>query len=197
LIRKRAKRAVGADNELLSGLDDDRTGRSIGVGGENGCSFGGAVISSACRRLAHAICVTVLVFVLAIGFAACSRPSAAPPPDATTLLQGIPAADEGKYPSLQASKHWSNPYLVIRSDRVGLLTGVAANEEQMLKPEEVLNALAALPASAWPYGRAVAILVEEKPTTVETEKIELRRNRGIVEGDLRSAHVEIRWIPTS
>jgi hypothetical protein len=51
------------------------------------------------------------------------------------------------------------------SGTVGLLTGVAANEEQILKPEEVLKALAQLPASAWPYGRAVAILVDAKPTS--------------------------------
>jgi hypothetical protein len=129
--------------------------------------------------------------------AACSRQSAPLPPDAATVLQAIAAADPAKYPSLQETKHWSNPYLVIRPDAVGLITGVAANEEQILKPEEVLNALARLPASAWPYGRAVAILVEEKPTASEPDKIALRRNRGIVAGDLQGAHVAIHWIPTS
>jgi hypothetical protein len=112
-------------------------------------------------------------------------------------LQSIAVANPAKYPSLQEAKHWSNPYLVIRADRVGLLSGAAANEEQLLKPGEVLNALAQLPASAWPYGRAVAILVDEKPKSSEQEKIELRRNRGIVEGDLRGAQVAISWIPTS
>ena len=98
------------------------------------------------------------------------------------------------FPALQETKHWSNPYLVIRPATVGLLTGVAANEEQILKPEEVLNALARLPASAWPYGRAVAILVDEKPTASEADKIAIRRNRGIVAGDLEGAHVAIDWI---
>jgi hypothetical protein len=64
----------------------------------------------------------------------------------------------------------------------------------MLKPEEVLNALAQLPASAWPYGRAVAVLVDEKRASAEQEKVALRRNRGVVEGDLQGAHVAIRWI---
>ena len=134
---------------------------------------------------------------MTFSLAACSRQSSPPPPDAATLLQSIAAADPAKYPSTQAPRHWSNPYLVIRPDAVGLLTGIAANEEQILKPEEVLNALAQLPASAWPYGRAVAILVEEKPTASEPEKIALRRNRGIVAGDLQGAHVAINWIPTS
>jgi hypothetical protein len=126
----------------------------------------------------------------------CSRPSASPPQAPATLLQTIAAADPSKLPSLQQTKHWSNPYLVIRPDTVGLLTGIAANEEQILKPEEVLNALSRLPASAWPYGRAVAIVVDEKPTSSEQDKIALRRNRGIVAGDLEGAHVAISWIST-
>jgi hypothetical protein len=108
------------------------------------------------------------------------------------LLRSIVPADPQKYPP--AAKQWSNPYLVIRADRVGLLSNAAPNEEQVLKPEEVLNALAQLPASAWPYGRAVAILVEEKQTSSPQEKVALRRNRGIVEGDLDEAHVAIRWM---
>jgi hypothetical protein len=138
-------------------------------------------------------------FVVLVTFSlpACSRQSAPPPPDAATLLQAVSPADAAKLLSLQESKHWSNPYLVVRPDAVALLSGIAANEEQILKPEEVLNALAHLPASAWPYGRAVAILLDEKPTIPEQDKIALRRNRGIVEGDLQGAHVAIRWIPTS
>jgi hypothetical protein len=144
--------------------------------------------------------VSVLVFDLMMSLAlpACSRPNVPAPPDAATLLQGIPAADPAKYPafslSLRETKHWSNPYLVIRADSVGLLNSVTANEEQILKPEEVLNALARLPASAWPYGRAVAILVDEKPTASEADKIAIRRSRGIVAGDLLSAQVAINWI---
>jgi hypothetical protein len=128
--------------------------------------------------------------------AACSRQNPPPPPDAATLLQSVAAADPAKYPTTPERAHWSNPYLVIRPDAVGLLTGVAANEEQILKPEEVLNALAQLPVSAWPYGRAVAILVDEKPTSSEPDKTALRRNRGIVAGDLQGAHVAIHWIST-
>jgi hypothetical protein len=78
-----------------------------------------------------------------------------------------------------------------------MLTSVSANEEQILKPEEVLNALARLPASAWPYGRVVGILVEEKPSASEADKIAIRRSRGIVAGDLQGADVAIQWISTS
>lgn len=145
--------------------------------------------------MAHIVLILLLFFVTMLD--GCSRPSASAPPDAATLLQFVKEANPAKYPSLQESTHWSNPYLVIRADRVGLLSGMAANEEQKLKPEEVLNALAQLPAPAWPYGRVVAILVDEKASAPEQDKIAIRRNRGIVDGDLQGAHVSIRWIPTS
>jgi hypothetical protein len=149
------------------------------------------------RGSAVAVCSAVLIFLLGSSFGACSRRSAPPPPDAAARLEGISAADPAKYPAIRESKHWSNPYLVIRPDRVGLLTDVAANEEQILKPDEVLNTLAQLPAAAWPYGRAVAILVDEKQANSEQDKVALRRIRGIVEGELQDAKVAIRWIPTS
>ena len=169
------------------------------MGGEDGRSSGGAVSVGARRFGFRTTCVSSLIFpfLFVAGLVACSRQNAAPPPDAATRLQSIAAADAAKYPSLQEGKHWSNPYLVIRADHVGLLSDVAANEEQLLKAGEVLNALAQLPASAWPYGRAVAILVDEKNATSEQSKVALRRNRGIVEGDLEGAHVAIRWIPKS
>jgi hypothetical protein len=132
-----------------------------------------------------------------LSFSACSRDKEPPPPDAVTLLRAVSAADPASYPSSKEHAHWSNPYLVIRPEGVGLLTRVAANEQQILKPEEVLNALARLPVSAWPYGRAVAILVDEKPSASEPDKVALRRNRGIVAGDLEGAHVAINWIPAS
>ena len=138
----------------------------------------------------------VVVLTISLWFA-CSRQNVPAPPDAAAQLQTIPAADPAKYPALEEHQHWSNPYLVIRPDAVGLVTGVTANEEQILQPGEVLNALARLPASAWPYGRAVAILVEGKPAASESDKVAIRRSRGIVEGDLESAHVAINWIPTS
>ena len=143
----------------------------------------------------HAL--AALGFLLVTFGLACSRRSAPPAPDPATLLQAIPAADSTKYSALGRSKHWENPYLdlVIRPQAVALLTSVNANEEQILKPEEVLPALARVPAAAWPYGRVVAVLAEGNPNSSEQDKVAIRRNRGIVEGDLRSAQVAIYWVP--
>jgi hypothetical protein len=41
------------------------------------------------------------------------------------------------------------------------------------------------------------VLVDAKPTSSEEEKTALRRNRGIVAGELQTAHIAIHWIPSS
>ena len=74
-------------------------------------------------------------------------------------------------------KAWRNPYLIIRVDGVGLLDP-ANNEQHLLKPDEVLDALAALPATAWPYGRVV-VVTENPLTNSEEQKVAIRRNRAL------------------
>lgn len=174
-------------------------GRRFSLGGEGRHACGGAVSLLGTRRSMREICFSflpTLIVAMSFSLAACARHDVPAAPDASALLQNIGAPDPQKYPT-QENKHWGNPYLVIRTDAIGLLSSAAANEEQMLKPQGVLLALAHLPASAWPYGRVVAILVQEKPTASEQEKIALRRSRGIVAGDLEGAHVAIHWIAAS
>jgi len=140
------------------------------------------------QRLAPFLCA----LAISLSLTACSR-SAPPPPDAATLLQKLPLGNPAKYPDMRRVKSWSNPYLVVRPDGIGLVTSIAAHEERILKPDEVLEALAQLPPSAWPYGRVVAILVDARPASSEQDKIAIRRNRGIVAGELQGAHVAIEW----
>jgi hypothetical protein len=131
---------------------------------------------------------------ISLSLTACSR-NPPPPPDAATLLQNLPAGDPAKYPHVHQTRNWGNPYLVVRPDGIGLVTSIAAHEERILKPDEVLDALAQLPPSAWPYGRVVAILVDTRPTSSEQDKIAIRRNRGILAGELQGAHLAIEWEP--
>ena len=163
------------------------------------------------RRADLLICtLTICALAASLVPAACSsRSDTQPAPDAFVVLRNIPAASPAKYAGLQEKKNWQNPYLVVRADGVGLLTGVTANQEQILKPEDVLDTLARLPSSAWPYGRVAAILVQEQSgrsgqdsgrnseQQSEQQKVALRRNRGTVAGELERAHVEIVWMPSS
>jgi hypothetical protein len=144
--------------------------------------------------------VTLLLLVLLSLCAACSGPRKAPDTEtlaaaASAKLQSIPAADPQKYRALKGMKNWRNPYLTVSGDSIALLDP-EDSEQRPLKPDEVLTTLAALPASAWPYGRVVA-LAEEASSGGEEQRIAVRRNKGIVAGTLEGAHIEIVSVPAS
>lgn len=133
--------------------------------------------------------------LLCVFMAACSSQSAAPTaPDPSALLQAIPLADAAQYERVPDMKGWRNPYLIIRADSVALLDS-ADSAEIILKNDEVLGALARLPASDWPYGRVVAA-AENGVRASEQDGVAIRRNKGIVGGMLQGAHVAVRWVPT-
>ena len=123
----------------------------------------------------------------------CSQQHGAQAPDPQTLLQAIPAADSAKYEHIRDMRKWQNPYLIVRADGVALYDS-ADSAEIILKTEELLPTLAKLPASNWPYGRVVAA-AESGAGGSETERIAIRRNKGIVGGMLEGAHIMVTWVP--
>jgi hypothetical protein len=126
--------------------------------------------------------------------ASCSRPPAAPAtPAAEVRIQQIPPADPQKYSAMRDMKAWRNPYLIVRIDGVGLLD-VSNNEQQIVDPDKLSEALARLPSSAWPYGRVVAIQ-ESGAAGSDEDKVKLRKNRALVAGALESMKVVINWVP--
>jgi len=91
-------------------------------------------------------------------------------------------------------KGWQNPYLIIKVDGVALLDA-GNHEEILLKAPELAQALAKLPASAWPYGRVVA--VTENGVRAVGDDVPIRKNRAIVAGTLERLNVLIKWIPSA
>jgi len=89
-------------------------------------------------------------------------------------------------------KKWRNPYLIVRPDGVALFD-VADSAEILLNPDELLPALAKLPATNWPYGRVVAA-AETGAAKSEQDHISIRRNKGIVGGMLAGAHIAVKWV---
>jgi len=92
-------------------------------------------------------------------------------------------------------KNWRNPYLLVLPEGIGLLD-LSNNEQHLLNPDDVLRALADLPASAWPYGRVV-VVSQNAVTGSEEQRIAIRRNKGILAGSLENAHVLINWVPSA
>jgi hypothetical protein len=111
---------------------------------------------------------------------------------ANTQLESIPAAKAEVYKKVDL-KAWKNPYVIVRSDGVGLLD-VINSEEHILKIDELPDALAKLPASAWPYGRVVALADDRSPAA---DKTRIRDNKAAIASMLHSSQVEIQWVPSS
>ena len=123
----------------------------------------------------------------------CSQKPAAKESDPQAILQAIPAANSAQYERVHDMKTWRNPYLIVRTDGVALFD-TADNAEIILKPDELLPALAKLPASNWPYGRVVAA-TENSSRQSDQDGIAIRRNKGIVGGMLEGAHIAVKWVP--
>lgn len=135
------------------------------------------------------------IFILLAALTACEQPSAQQQPDPQAVLQAIPSADSAKYESVRDMKNWRNPYLIVRPDGVALYD-TADSAEIILKPNELLPALAKLPSSDWPYGRVVAA-TENNLRTSDQDGVAIRKNKGIVGGLLQGAHIAVRWVPTA
>jgi hypothetical protein len=133
--------------------------------------------------------------ILLLALAGCSREPAPQAPDPQTILQAIPPADSAKYTHIRDMKNWRNPYLIVRADGVVLFDS-ADSAEILLKPEDVVPALAKLPASYWPYGRVVAAQ-ENAVRGSEQDGVAIRRNKGIVGGLLQGAHIAVEWVPSA
>ena len=91
-------------------------------------------------------------------------------------------------------KQWRNPYLIVGQDGISFFD-VSDSEERLLKENELLDTLAALPASAWPYGRVVAVQ-EVGISQSEDGNAAIRRNRAILAGTLEEAKILIEWVPS-
>ena len=135
--------------------------------------------------------LAAFVLPLSLLLLACSPENTAKPPDPQTALQAIPAADPAQYDRIQDMRKWRNPYLIVRADGVATFDW-ADSTEILLKTDEVLPALASLPATSWPDGRVVAAAVEARAT--DQDRVAIRRNKGIVGGILARAHVAVKWV---
>jgi len=141
-----------------------------------------------------------MALALAAALGSCSSGPKAPDAAAREVaaavqLQTIPPADPEKYRGMKDMKNWRNPYLIILPEGVALLDA-SNNEQHLLKTDEFLSELAALPRSAWPYGRVV-VVTENALSSTQEQRVAIRRNKGIVAGTLESAHVLINWVPSA
>ena len=142
--------------------------------------------------LLRLVCLLMLTAMLV----ACNETPAPQAPDPQTILQAIPEADSAKYEHIRNMKNWRNPYLIVRADGVALFDA-ADNTVTVLKPKDLLPALAELPTSNWPYGRVVAAVEASGKNASEQDRVAIRRNKGILGGLLQGAHIAVDWVPSA
>ena len=107
-------------------------------------------------------------------------------------VQQIPLPSKSRYLAVKNLTAWENPYLTVQANMVtlhvtvadanpstmgsgGLLRPVGARREDLnVRTTDLPSAINAIPTTAWPYGRVVA--VEEAHDAPQNARPELRRN---------------------
>ena len=140
----------------------------------------------------------IAALLLSAALVACSASSgkqqSGPAPSAAARLAAISDADASQYAHLPSMKQWRNPYLIVSQDGISFFD-VSNSEERVLKENELLDTLAGLTSSAWPYGRVVAVQ-EVGISQSEEANAAIRRNRAILAGTLEEAKILIEWVPS-
>lgn len=109
------------------------------------------------------------------------------------LLEQIPPPAKSRYMAIHTKSSWDNPFLVVAANTVslrvmnpapprsGLIPGgdmmqpVSARKNILeLRLSDLPEALASVPEADWPYGRVIA--VEEDPSEVRANRVQVRRN---------------------
>jgi hypothetical protein len=104
----------------------------------------------------------------------------------------VPLPSKSRYLTVRSRTNWENPFVTVDADTLmirvthedantssigqgGFLRPVGARRESLtIRLSELPSALAALPESAWPYGRVIA--VEETPASTPAVRLKVRRN---------------------
>jgi hypothetical protein len=107
-------------------------------------------------------------------------------------LERVPLPSKNLYIDVHEPGAWANPFLSVEADTLNLRINLAdANpspvgegtmlrpaaarrQEVQLRPTELAEAIVALPASAWRYGRVIA--VAEAPGASRKDRPKIRRN---------------------
>jgi len=120
------------------------------------------------------------------------RASAAAEDEDRQEMNGIPLPSKNVYMAIHTRQSWVNPFLIVTRSTVNLsilypdtgpanspgsefLRPVAARRRSLeLRLSDLPTALAATPASVWPFGRVIA--VEEDPAATRADRPQIRRN---------------------
>lgn len=150
------------------------------------------------RHAATAALAASVTFMLPALLAGCSRASATSLPDpqevavARQQMELVPPPSKSRYMAIRSISGWENPYLTVQANMTtlhvtladanpstlgvgGMLRPASARRQDVtIRISDLPDALDAIPQTAWPYGRVVA--VEEAHGTPKSDEPAVRRN---------------------
>lgn len=106
-------------------------------------------------------------------------------------LAAIPLPTKSLYVDIHEPSAWNNPFVTVGPDMISLhivladankstfgegtmLRPAAARKQEIqLRPSDLANAISAIPVSAWPYGRVIAVAESPAP---QKDRPTVRRN---------------------
>ncbi len=127
-------------------------------------------------------------------------------------LARIPLPTKSLYLDIREPSVWANPFLSVEADTLNLRVNFAdANTSELgqgtmlrpagarrqeveLRPDELADAIVALPLSAWRYGRVIAIA--EAPGASPKDRPKIRRNVEVAMQQLNDLGVLVEEWPT-
>jgi hypothetical protein len=107
-------------------------------------------------------------------------------------LESIPLPTKSMYVDVHEPSAWANPFISVGADMITLRImladanpspvgegtmlrpAAARRQELQLRPADLAKAVAAIPLSAWKYGRVIA--VAESPSAAPKDRPKVRRN---------------------
>lgn len=97
--------------------------------------------------------------------------------DRLELDPAIPPSIRDKYKSILDAQNWENPYLVVHSDSIELISKTMAPTRQRLRLSELRSNLVKLPKTDWPYGRVIAVQNASIASDDDAQLLEVTRTK--------------------
>lgn len=115
-------------------------------------------------------------------------------PEKEKLDPKIRRANPATYRHVRDAKDWRNPFVVVIPDGVWLTCQGAGIPRRKVQVEKLADELVALPVSAWPYGRIVA-LQEASVRGGEADDVRIERNLAEARRILEALHIKVNMWP--
>jgi hypothetical protein len=117
-----------------------------------------------------------------------------PPSGASDRPLTLPPAEPRLYAAVRHAAAWQNPTLIVRADGLQLF---AAGGRRSIAMHELEAAFAELPATAWPYGRVVAVQAQTLRDGDAGEAAAIAANQNLLMAWLGRLDLTISWWPSN